>query len=336
MRELEKTVRWKIIKTLFTSLCIAAALVPLYHILIFPLTQLWQAVLIFMLTLLVVLAWRIRHPLGLWHEIHRDFPPQYRKILNKEIEFYTSLDEEGKNRFEKKMQYFLASVQVKGIDTSLSDRDIVLIGASAVIPVFRFPHWEYELETVLVYPRSFNEEFETEDGERNIQGMVLLHNAMILSQKSLEHGFKHPGDRHNVGIHEFAHKIDQADHSIDGVPARLLDQPGLEKRWAAVVNAEMQAIHEDRSDIDPYGGTSPVEFFAVASEYFFEDPGLMSVKHPELYEVMQIMYRQDMKNILTKDIRSIFRNKKHSLKRNSPCPCGSGMKYKDCCHKKHG
>ncbi len=82
----------------------------------------------------------------------------------------------------------------------------------------------------------------------------------------------------------------------------------------------------DRSDINPYGGTNKAEFFAVASEYFFEKPKQFAKTHPELYDLMTEVFNQDMQS-------RNFKKSKQTLSRNSPCPCGSGIKFKKCCGK---
>lgn len=56
--------------------------------------------------------------------------------------------------------------------------------------------------------------------------------------------------------------------------------------WLDLVYEKMEAINNDRSDIRNYGGTSEIEFFAVASEYFFERPILLKRKHPDLYNML--------------------------------------------------
>ncbi len=45
------------------------------------------------------------------------------------------------------------------------------------------------------------------------------------------------------------------------------------------------------SDIDMYGATNQVEFLAVISEYFFERPDLLKANHPELFEMLERIYR---------------------------------------------
>lgn len=77
------------------------------------------------------------------------------------------------------------------------------------------------------------------------------------------------------------------------------------------------------SDIDEYGATADEEFFAVATEYFFERPKLLKTRHPKLYDALEQFYRQNLADIETT----------LAPKRNSPCPCGSKKKYKHCCAK---
>ncbi len=80
--------------------------------------------------------------------------------------------------------------------------------------------------------------------------------------------------------------------------------------------------HKD-TGINPYGSYNRVEFFAVISEYFFERPELLAAKHPELYKHLRRMFKQDM--------RDFFRKKTfRTIRRNDPCPCGSGKKFKQC------
>lgn len=49
----------------------------------------------------------------------------------------------------------------------------------------------------------------------------------------------------------------------------------------------------DALPIDPYAAESPGEFFAVASEAFFETPELLAPAYPEVYEQLARFYRQD-------------------------------------------
>jgi Mlc titration factor MtfA (ptsG expression regulator) len=45
--------------------------------------------------------------------------------------------------------------------------------------------------------------------------------------------------------------------------------------------------------LDCYGATDMGEFFAVATECFFQQPSQMRHRHPKLYELLVEYFRQD-------------------------------------------
>ena len=97
----------------------------------------------------------------------------YRRLLIENVDFYNELDDAKKNEFENRMQLFLSRVRITGINTTVEDMDKVLIAASAIIPIFGFPGWEYiNLHEVLVYPGAFDETFNQEGADRDILGLV--------------------------------------------------------------------------------------------------------------------------------------------------------------------
>ena len=106
--------------------------------------------------------------------------------------------------------------------------------------------------------------------------------------------FDRTKDLHNTGIHEFVHLIDKVDGVTDGVPERLIEHRYV-MPWLKRIHKEMEAINIDQSDIRRYGGTNEAEFFAVASEYFFENPERMKKKHPELYRMLQQCFHTKQK-----------------------------------------
>ncbi|NRB52388.1 MAG: zinc-dependent peptidase [Saprospiraceae bacterium] len=266
-----------------------------------------------------------------WEMPDEPFPNKWRSILVKEIDFYNGLTPPEKKTFEFKVQEFLLNCRITGIETTVDLTDRLMVASSAVIPILKFPKWHYtNLFEVLLYPKSFNEDFETTGQDRRILGMVgsgFMNGKMILSKQALHHGFDNRSDKKNTAIHEFVHLIDKLDGNIDGVPSLLLEQPCIIP-WIDLMSQKIEEIHEDESDINPYGGTSKVEFFAVVSEYFFERPRLLAKKHPELYDMLEEIFDHDME-------KRPLNRKKQSLGRNSPCPCGSGKKFKHCCGKQH-
>ncbi len=219
------------------------------------------------------------------------FPDSWLGILDKEVLFYKNLTASQKTCFQKRMMTFLAEVNVEAVGFEISDRDKIFVAASAVIPIFNFGDWHYNnLDTVLIYPDYFNVdlEFNERSEGRIIGGMVgtgQFENHMILSKKALDFGFSNKTDKGNTAIHEFVHLLDKMDGETDGVPERLLGKEYIAP-WLHLMYKEMEAINNDESDIRKYGATNEAEFFAVASEYFFERPRLFKRKHPELYEML--------------------------------------------------
>jgi len=262
------------------------------------------------------------------------FPPEWEAVLQKDVVFYRSLDSDGRAQFQRELQLFLAEKRITGIKTTVDTPTLVLAGASAIIPIFGYPEWEWDqISEILIYPGRFGPDFELEEGEdRNTLGMVgdgVMNRVMILSKPDLLQGFRNPADKRNVGLHEFAHLVDKADGTIDGIPAVGLDRQAVGP-WIELIRREMNEIEAGDSDLSSYALTNEAEFFAVATEYLFERPSLMRTKHPELFGFMQKIFHQDLKSRL----RAMGRARKRkgpSLGRNSPCPCGSGVKYKKCC-----
>ena len=174
---------------------------------------------------------------------------------------------------------FLGEKQVTGIELQLDATTRVLAAASAIIPIFGFPDWEWDqISEVLIYPSRFDGEFSFGDSRgHDILGMVGtggLNRLMILSKPDLISGFRNAGDKRNVGVHEFAHLVDKSDGVVDGTP-----QVGLDRRaigpWVDLVRRKMAEIEAGHSDVNRYALTNEAEFFAIVSEYFFERPGIM-------------------------------------------------------------
>jgi Mlc titration factor MtfA (ptsG expression regulator) len=116
---------------------------------------------------------------------------------------------------------------------------------------------------------------------------------MLLAWDQVRFGARHRGRGRNVVLHEFAHKIDMLDGTVDGTPP-LPDQASLD-RWISVCEAELALMRSDDggSLLDDYASTDPGEFFAVATEVFFDRPVDLRTEKRELYDVLAGFYRQD-------------------------------------------
>ena len=108
-----------------------------------------------------------------------------------------------------------------------------------------------------------------------------------------------------------------------------LDQQAIGP-WIELVRRKMAQIETGQSDINRYALTNEAECFAVTSEYFFERPDTMQRKHPALYKVLERVFHQDLYTRAVALRRELTRGRP-KFGRNSPCPCGSGRKFKKCC-----
>ena len=227
----------------------------------------------------------------------KEAPKHWHEILIEKVLFYKKLSSVDQAIFRKRMMLFLSEINIDGVKTEIEELDKILIASSGIIPVFGFPNWRYNnLSGIIVYPDSFNEDlqFSDQDNNKKILGMVgtgRFEKQMILSKKAIRLAFNNKTDKHNTPVHEFVHLLDKMDGQTNGVPEFFLGKEYIEP-WLELMHKEMEAINNDASDIRKYGGTSEAEFFAVASEYFFERPKLFKQKHPELYMMLSQCFQQ--------------------------------------------
>jgi Mlc titration factor MtfA (ptsG expression regulator) len=218
------------------------------------------------------------------------------QILLNHVAYYQNLDAAARTKFEQMLGDFLSYVRIEGIDLTPDTTDRLLIACSAIIPVFGFGHWKYQnLHAVILYPDTFNKDFQFEGGDRNILGMVgtgYMNGQMILSRSALLEGFSINADKENTAIHEFVHLLDKSDGATDGIPENLMPHQYVIP-WVKMIHQEINKIEAGKSDINPYAVTSEAEFLAVVSEYFFEKPVQFKDKHPELYEILSATFSQD-------------------------------------------
>lgn len=216
------------------------------------------------------------------------------ELLEAEIDFYTRLSVVEKPRFITEMKTFLMNTRIVGVDTEVTDLDRLYIGASGVIPIFYFEDWHfYELDEVMLYAGPINTDFETNQPDSNILGMVgtgKMEGKMALSRLALSEGFRIKTDVHNTALHEFVHLVDKADGRIDGLPKALMDKP-YAIPWLQLARYHIAKIKAGHSNVDEYGATNLSEFFAVAAEYFFERPDLLKERHPDLYKALDQMFK---------------------------------------------
>ncbi len=231
--------------------------------------------------------------------------PGWREIISKNVALYRYLPEDLRGRLFGHMHNFLREKHFEGCGgLELTDEIKVTIAAQACILLLNTDRSSYfpKCDAILVYPSAYLadqkvnmgshviEQKSARLGESWTRGVVVLAWDHV-AQKALD--FE---GGHNVVLHEFAHQLDQEDGAGDGTP--ILQSRSSYAPWIKVFGSEYdhlreKAMHGMRDVMDLYGATNPAEFFAVASETFFEKGAALRAKHPELYEQLKQYYRMD-------------------------------------------
>jgi Mlc titration factor MtfA (ptsG expression regulator) len=233
------------------------------------------------------------------------FPPAWTDILRRDMPFYACLTEEEQSRLRDLLHIFISEKNWEGCGgLELTDEIKVAIAGQACLLILNLDREIYpNVETILVYPTAFIAKRPSVSGDgvvdespQGLLGEAWSTGPIVISWADVRSGGLNPEDGRNVVYHEFAHKLDLRDGSADGVP-RLADDAQYET-WASVMSAEYadlvkKAEHGQKSLLDPYGAVNAGEFFAVATECFFEKSVRMRKTHPDLYEVLSGFYRQD-------------------------------------------
>jgi Mlc titration factor MtfA (ptsG expression regulator) len=233
------------------------------------------------------------------------FPERWEPILSTNCRHFARLSRDEQRRLRNDLFIFLAEKNWEGCNgLTITEEMQVTIAAHAALMGLGFPELPFDrLASILVYPDTFVakrtthmtggaflESDEPRLGEAWYQGPVIL-----VWREIREQCVEAPNGR-NVVIHEFAHLLDMGDHDVDGIPQ--LDSAEQYRTWQEVTDAEFERLQRQirlgRSTvIDSYGATSRAEFFAVASETFFEQPRRLQAELPQLYGILQAYYRQD-------------------------------------------
>lgn len=127
---------------------------------------------------------------------------------------------------------------------------------------------------------------------RVIAGQAHYRGPVLLSWAAARRGARFPGSGHNVVYHEFAHRLDMLDGVTDGTPPLVDDD--ARRRWVEVCTAAYDTVRAEGSPVlRQYAGTNPAEFFAVATEVFFNQPHELCEYEPDLYGELRSFYKQD-------------------------------------------
>jgi Mlc titration factor MtfA (ptsG expression regulator) len=250
-----------------------------------------------------------------WFSNHRrkklmrpPFPPAWEEIVQHNVAHYCMLEDPERAHLRALIQVFIAEKYWEGAGgLTLTDEIRVTISAQACLLLLGLPHNYYRnVFTIIVYPSTvvppqrkpgfFETALAPVEGAHPIIGQAFQQGPVIIIWDAALHGGRHPELGHNVVYHEFAHKLDMLDGAADGTPP-LRDRAEY-RDWVQTCSREYLRLKHDaergkKSFLNAYGAASEAEFFAVATEQFFDQPPLMIKHAPDLYRVLQEYYRQD-------------------------------------------
>jgi len=243
--------------------------------------------------------WRRKHILS------RPFPDDWRDILQRNVWQFARMSAEFQQRHLERTQILVAEKYWEGCGgLSMTDEIRVTIAGHAALMLTGWENRYFDrLQSILVYPETYlapqrdilpggvvQESVSIRLGEAWQQGPVILSWSNINRQSN-------PGEPgRNVVLHEFAHVLDHDDDLSNGTPP--LQDSTQYATWNEVMTAEFRRLRRDarrrrRSLLDQYGTENEAEFFAVATESFFEQPAELRDEHPRLYNLLREYYQQE-------------------------------------------
>jgi len=241
-----------------------------------------------------------------WAEL--PFPAEWDAIIGRNVAYDNLLDDSERARLRDFVQVFLREKSFEGCGgLELDDEIRVTIAAQAGILLLGREHEYYRnVQSILVYPSTVITpdrplgSFEISDAPRPkgvpILGEAQLRGPVILVWDAVVKGARHPEQGHDVVYHEFAHKLDMLDGAADGTPPLATREEMA--RWVEVCEKEFLELQSRvkrgrKTFLNEYGATNEAEFFAVATEFFFDRPGAMQKHEPALYDLLREFYGQD-------------------------------------------
>ena len=272
-----------------------ALLIPLVGFVACVISGRPEVLVLALLVLCAYLALALRRPRRRRRAARAPFPEEWREFLLARSRFYRDLDQAGRSRFERDIRLFLAETRIAGTGGSpVSWQTRLLVAAGAAVMLHGRPEWEPPIaDGVTVYPGyAFDRNYRP--GKGNIAGQAPAGGPLLIAEKSLIEGFAGERDGTNVMLHELAHYFDlEARKGGMNLPA----ETGGSAPWPEIISREYERHDFTASVLHGYAAQNEAEFFAVASEMFFENPRPLRQAHPGLYAVLAAFYRQDLPDV---------------------------------------
>jgi Mlc titration factor MtfA (ptsG expression regulator) len=248
--------------------------------------------------------WRLRRALA------RPLDAGQVAIIERNVAQYRGMDAGRRAELQRLVKHFLHAKTFVGCDgLEITEEMRVTIAAQACLLLLGRPSKVYPgLHAVLVYPGAFLVPRNEVDAagvvtetRQDLLGESWGDGRVVLSWEHVRRAGNEAEGTHNVVLHEFAHQLDSESGSTNGAP--FLGSPERYRSWSQTLGRDFALLRRDtawgyRDVLDPYGATNPAEFFAVATETFFEVPHGLAVRHPALYAEFQAYFRVDPRDWL--------------------------------------
>jgi hypothetical protein len=257
----------------------------------------------------------------------RPFPEAWYAHLERHVPFYGQLPESLRLRFLEMLKIFAREKHFEGArGLEMTDEMRVVVSAAAIRLVLHLDLSYYDrLTEIVVYPFDYRHPGEDDFA---VFGEAHRFGTVVLSWPAVLRGLKDPHDGGDTATHEFAHVLDAADGDFDGAP--ILRHSDAYRPWAQVMKRHFDALGRgERAEsrvLRDYGATNPAEFFAVATEAFFEKPRQMREHMPDLYAQLHGFYGFDPAFDERDGVPS-----GRPVEPQQSCPCGSGHSHRGCC-----
>jgi len=225
--------------------------------------------------------------------LRQEFPPEWLPILEARLPCYPRLGPELRARLRDRIQVFVDEKYFIGAGgMEITDEVRVVIAGVAARLILYLDHSYYDrLTEIIVYPGHFVRP----KGDGVLLGEAHSWGTVVLSWQAVLAGLADPCDGHDTAAHELAHVLDRRAGAFDGTPT--LRARGDYRPWAEAMGRNFLALRgggrAQLKALREYGAKDEAEFFAVATEAFFERPSVMQERTPDLYEVLRRFYGFD-------------------------------------------
>lgn len=241
-----------------------------------------------------------------WHRLkNAPFPENWLLYVRRTLPFYSGMPPDMQSELLGHIKQFLFFKEFVGCaGLTVTEEMRVTVAACACLLLLNRPTSGFaKVRWIYLYPAEFIVRHTVKDAAGVVSnehgvlsGEAWGHGRIILSWDSVRKGVYDFNDGRNVVLHEFAHQLDGESGSMNGAP--LLYSKGAYGSWAAIMSREYNALVDHTyfgkpSVLDEYGATNPAEFFAVATESFFEEPEALADEHKELYEQLMSYFHVD-------------------------------------------